>query len=144
MRFVNLTLNAKISMAISAAEVLLHPDSKMMKELVQKNDFKFNSGPGLDVVLSLVTRREPIEILFYKSLNPWSAAVGNFGGEAIHFNSRKFSSLSFHEVVGCLLHEYSHYCGFNHGTGRLANYKTPEKCQYSVPYFLSENVKRWI
>jgi hypothetical protein len=39
-----------------------------------------------------------------------------------------------------ICHEYGHLCGFGHGN----NYKTNYKCEWSLPYYLSENVSRWL
>jgi hypothetical protein len=139
-RFVNNTLYSKINDAIKSAEKLLQGHSLMMEEIRVKNDFKFNSGSGREVYLRLLPAREPIDIFTYRSANPWSRAVGFFDGKAIHINTRKICSLDHYDLVGLLLHEFSHYAGFNHGN----NYKTQEKMLYSLPYFISSNVKRWL
>jgi len=79
-------------------------------------------------------------IFFYKPFNVFSKAMGYSDGKAIYLNSRKFKDFSFNDLVGLLLHERLHMVGFSHGN----NYKTAEKCLYSVNYFVSENIERWI
>jgi hypothetical protein len=140
MRFINKTIHSDITRAIDDATKLLQGHSSLMEEIRTKNDFKFNSGTGREVYLRLLPLREPIDIFTFRSINPWSRSVGYFDGEAIHINTRKIDGLDHADMVGLLLHEFSHYCGFKHGN----NYKTREKMLYSLPYWLSENVKRWL
>lgn len=140
MRFLNLSGKKEIELACTVATGLLHPSSSMMKDLIQKNDWKYNSGSGADVVSKLVAPRPAIEVYTYRPKNPWTSALGYFDGKAIHVNIRKLPYLSAIELIGLKLHEYSHYCGLTHGN----NYKTQEKCLHSVPYFISENVSRWL
>lgn len=138
MRFVNKTNKITIDAAIMEVDYLLKHDSPLMADLYAKTDWKFNSGSSADILITLLRKRDPIDIYYYKPLYPWSAALGYFDGEAIHINYKKM--LSHKDVVGLLLHEYAHYCGYKHGN----NYKSKEKCLYSVPYWLSENVKNYI
>lgn len=140
MRFVNNTNNATVDRAIKIAEELLKPDSKMMLDLMVKNDWKYDSGDGIAVVSKIQAPKAPIEVNFYKPWNRWSSAIGYFDGKAIFINIRKFPFMYIDDIVANLCHEYMHYVGFHHGN----NYKTEEKCLYSVPYFVSENIKLWI
>lgn len=139
MRFENCTLHHNISHAIEQVEKLLHPSSKMIKELSQKNDFKFNSGLGSDVVLRLLTLGKTLKIFTYRPWNPFSRAMGYYDGKAIHININKIDSFDYGEICGLLLHEYAHHCGFAHGN----NFPSKEKNLYSVPYFLSTNITKW-
>jgi hypothetical protein len=139
-RFENRTNQSKINAAIEIAEKLLNIDSKMLGEIAFKNDFKYNSGVGFVVANALIKERPLIPVFTYKSFNPWSAAIGYFDGKAIYVNIRKLPSMDAIDVAKNLCHEYSHYCGFGHGN----NYKTKEKTLYSVPYFISENLQKWI
>jgi hypothetical protein len=139
-RFQNLTNQQKISDAILIAENLLSFKSNMMTEIKLKNDFKYGSGTGENVFQELYKDHPIVNIYTYRSFNPWSAAIGYSDGKAIYTNVRKLPSMSVVDVVGNILHEYAHYCGFSHGN----NYKTEEKCLYSVPYYLSENIEKWI
>lgn len=140
MRFLNLSGKRELEIAANEATRLLHPSSSMMRELIQKNDWKYNSGPGSDVVAKLAAPRPAIEVFTYRPVNPWTSALGYFDGRRIHVNIRKLPTLSAIDLIGLMLHEWSHYCGLSHGN----NFKTQEKCLYSVPYFASENVERWL
>lgn len=148
MRFVNKTGDGKVDIAINAAEELLKEQSKMMVELRSKQDWRYDSGSGADVVANLLKEKAVIPVYFWSSWRPTSA-VGYFDGAAIHINKSKMPFFSTADLLGLLLHEYSHYQGFHHVDPgwlgrRRANYKTEEKCLYSVPYFISENVARWL
>lgn len=140
MRFRNNIIDPKVSEAIKKAEDLLMAGSNMINELTEKNDFKFNSGSGVQVALNLILAREPINVYTYKPFYPFSKALGYYDGEAIWINIRKMQVMNVDSLVGLLLHEHSHYCGYTHGN----NYKSKEKVLYSVPYFLSENVEKWL
>ena len=140
MRFKNNIINSKVSEAIKKAESILMAGSNMINELAEKDDFKYNSGHGVQVALNLILVKEPINVYTYKSINPFSKAIGYYDGEAIWINSRKMQAMDINSLVGLFIHEYSHYCGYGHGN----NYKSQEKCLYSVPYYLSENVARWV
>lgn len=140
MRFENRTLNNSIGFAITTASELLNANSKLMSELFYKNDWKYNSGTGIDVFYKITGSAKIAPIFFYKPFNPFTKAMGYSDGKAIYLNSRKFNDFSFNDLVGLLCHEYLHMVGFSHGS----NYKTSEKCLYSVNYFVSENVGKWI
>lgn len=145
MRFNNRTNNPELASAISLAEKLLLSDSKMMQEVRNKNDFRFNSGTGEQVYTELLTPPPwPIPVYTYRPKNPFTKAIAYRDALGIHFNVYKIKSLDTVSMTGTLLHELSHDEGFNHGTGWFANYKTDEKVKYSVPYFLSENVSKWL
>lgn len=140
MRFENRTIQPEIAQAIEIAERLLLSMSKMMIELEDKNDWKYNSGQGKDVVINLQLRQAPLKVFTYKPINPWSSAIGYFDGFSMHINTRKLPFMSVKDIAANLLHEYCHYAGFTHGN----NYKTKDKCLYSVPYYVSENIDKWI
>ncbi len=138
MKFVNKTNKIIIESAILDAELLLKPDSQLMKDIFAKKDWKYNSGSSGDIFLNLLRPRDPIDVYYYKPIYPWSSVLGYFDGEAIHLNYKKI--LNHKAIVGLLLHEYAHYCGYGHGN----NYKSKEKCLYSVPYWLSENIGDYV
>ena len=138
MIFLNKTDSLIIDTAISDAESLLKPNSPVFKDILNKNDWKYDSGPGADIVARLIMPKPPIEVFYYKPIYPWSAALGYYDGESIHINYRKV--LNHSAIVGLLLHEYAHYCGFKHAN----NYKSKDKVLFSVPYWLSENVNKYL
>lgn len=140
-RFKNNTIHAKIDEAIRDAEALLDPRSPMVFEIYTKFDFEFNSGHPVQIISKLLASKEPVVNIFtYRPFNPWTSAIGYFDGKDIHINVRKLPYLSHVDLVANLCHEYAHACGFTHGN----NYKTEYKCKHSVPYFISENVGRWL
>lgn len=139
-RFYNMTTQQKISDAILIAEKLLGYNSKMLIEISKKDDFKYNSGKGVEVALTLHSERSLVKVYTYKPFNPWTSAIGYSDGKAIYVNIRKLPNMSVIDVASNLTHEYSHYCGFSHSS----NYKTQDKVLFSVPYYLSENIRRWL
>jgi hypothetical protein len=139
-RFKNCTTNRDIDEAIAIAEMLLLPDSKMMKELRQKNDWKFNSGNGERVVSELSKPRNVVSVFTYRPFNFFTSAIAFRDAKGIHFNSLKISQTDITSKIGTLLHEFAHEAGFGHGN----NFKNQEKIDFSVSYFLSENVEKWI
>jgi len=140
MRFRNCIIDKKMVHAIKWANNLLKPSSKMILDILQKTDWKYNSGSPSDIILRLLAEREPVNVYTYRPWNPFSKAIAYTDGKAIHFNIKKIGDLSETEMVGCLLHEYAHICGFNHGN----NFPSEDKNNFSVPYYLSQNVKKWI
>lgn len=141
MKFRNCVIDRNVDFAVKQVEKLLTADSHMIKELSAKTDWKYGAE---NVVAKLLENKEPINVYTYRSKNPFSKAVGYFDGKAIHISTKALQTFNFEQLCGLLLHEYSHYCGYNHGTGMTANYKNDDKVKYSVPYFLSENITRWV
>lgn len=140
-RFINQTTSSRISDAIVEAEKLLDPNSRLASDILWKDDWKYNSGTPKNIyTLLFEVEWKPISIYTYRPKNPFSKAIGYFDGKAIHINIRKLPQISGEGLVGLCLHEYAHACGFTHGS----NWKTKEKCEKSVPYFLSENISRWL
>jgi hypothetical protein len=141
-KFENRTNNENIKRAIFVAHDMLQPDTDMYDSVFYKDDWKYDGiKQGSHVIYNLIDIKRPVAQVFtYKPFNPWTSAIAYFDGKAIHFNIRKLPFLTVEQITGTLLHEYAHYCGFTHGN----NFKTKEKCLYSVPYFLSENVSRWL
>jgi hypothetical protein len=139
-RFQNNVIDKKVAQAITEAERLLQKESDLILNVTLKNDFKYNSGLGENVAMELLKERPPLPVFTYTPWNPWSRAIGYFDGKAMYLNLRKLPSMSIEEIAANLIHEYSHYAGFRHGS----NYKTREKCLYSVPYFLSSNTGKWL
>ena len=140
-RFYNNILgNKEVADAITIAEKLFMPDSPMMIELKAKNDWKYNSGTGEEVFKKITECTKIAPVFMYKSKWFWSAALGYSDGKSIYINSRKFGSLDKAELIGLLLHEAAHMCGFSHAN----NYKTEDKVKFSVPYYVSENIVKWL
>lgn len=142
-KFQNRTNYIAITNAVKAADKLFDPFSPMMRELQHKNDWGYDSGSGNEVRQRLMGG-DIIGIYTYRPWNPFTKAIGYFDGTNIHINIYKLPKLTHKELVGLLLHEGAHGAGFNHGTGPFRNYKTKHKCLYSVNYYMSENVGKWL
>lgn len=139
-RFSNQTLDNRITTAINVAEGLLSFKSPMMEEIKLKNDFKYNSGTGEKVFLELYKDHSIVNVYTYKPFYRWSKVIGYSDGKSVFINIRKLPNLSLNDIIGNLIHEYSHHCGFSHGS----NTPSEEKNKFSVPYFLSSNLERWL
>jgi hypothetical protein len=139
-RFENRTCETKLNALINKANELLHHESKMMREISWKNDFKYNSGDAQAVFLKFLTCDKVAPIFFYKPKNPFTKALGYSKNGEIYLNSKKFNYFTEIDIIGLLVHEYAHVAGFSHGS----NYPSSEKNNFSVPYFLSSNIKKWI
>jgi len=140
MRFRCNIIDPKVVEAVKKAEDLLQAGSNMIFDVSNKNDFKYGSGSGVQIAVNLIKLREPIDIYAYKPFYPFIKAIGYYDGEAIWINIRKMKVMNIDALIGLLLHEYAHYCRYSHGN----NYKSKGKLLYSVPYYLSENVSKWL
>ena len=140
MRFQVNIISKEVKAAAIVAENLFHPCSEMMDELRVKDDFKYNSGTGIEVVSKISGFNKTIQVFSYKPWYAYSKAIGYSDSKGIHINLRKLGSLSHADIVGWLVHEASHQVGFTHSS----NYPSEFKNNFSVPYFLSSNVERWL
>lgn len=142
--FVNYTVYKELDEAIKIATSLLEANSRMMLGLLDKNDFKFNSGKGVEVYRRLVKCDKVAAVYTYRPKNPFTKAVAYREGDNIFFNVYKVKKLNVLDFASTLLHERAHMAGFNHGTGYFQNWVTDEKLLYSVPFYLSENIGKWL
>jgi hypothetical protein len=143
MRFRNCIIGKELSNPIQVIESLLTPYSVMTKDLKKNADiFKYDTPKNF--IELLLGKKEPIGVFTFKPKNPWSKVIGYYQNGKIHLNIKKLPFMTENEIIGFLLHEYAHYSGLNHGSGPLRNYITEDKLKYSVPYYLSQNVKKWI
>ena len=142
-RFNLCAVSTKLEIAIHDAQNLLNHNTRMINEIADKQDWKYNSGTGLAVRDSLLKERDVINVYVAPSKN--TKAVAYFQNGNIYIYQNYLDTVLFANLVGTLLHEYAHYCGFNHNSSfGTSNFKTKAKCLYSVPYYLSENVARWV
>jgi len=144
-RFRNCVIDANLPQAIKIAEGLLSAGSNMIEEISNKTDFKYDSGSGIQVAMKLLSGKDPINVYTYRPFRKSSKVIGYFQNGAIHINIYVLEKFDLKLIVGNLLHEYAHSCGFHHNSAfRTSNFKTEHKVKHSVPYFLSENVEKWI
>lgn len=143
-RFINNSTNRLLSEYIQDATTLLLPNSVMIADLKNKNDWRYNSGNGLNVAVKLMQAGNAVPVYVVpKTRN--TSAVAYFQNGKTFLYADYVESASQEDIVGTLLHEYAHHQGFNHfSSWGTSNYKTQEKCLYSVPYYLSSNVKKWL
>lgn len=140
MRFQNNVIDKNVTQAIIAAENLFSPLSPMMQAIQKKNDFKFNSGSGEEIFQKIMNHRQSLPVFTYRPKWRFSKAIGYYDGRAMHINLYKLPGMSHADIVANLCHEKLHHIGFSHGN----NWKTEEKCLFSVPYFASENITKWL
>lgn len=140
-RFQNSTVGLpKLVEAIALAELDLLPTSNMLRDIAAKNDWKYNSGTGTKVFFQLTQERPPVTVYVTQG-DPDSAAIGMYQNGVITLYAHYVERATVEELRASLRHEYAHYCGFSHLSGPFnltSNYKTKDKCLYSVPYWLSE------
>lgn len=141
-RFKNNVISKKIAQAVVDADLMLHPGSSMMQDISSKNDFRFNTGTGVDVYTKIIACNIVAPVFTYRPKWPWSSALGYSDKKGIHLNVYKIEVMTHAETVGLLCHEYLHQVGFGHGN----NFKTEEKVKYSVNYFASEGISngKWV
>jgi len=140
--FINCTLNESVNSGIFIAHKLLSPYSVMSKELKQKTDWKYDTPDNFLEILT--TYKGKINVYTFRPKNPWSKVIAYYERDAINFNIRKLPDLGSVAIAGTLIHELCHHLGIHHGTGRLRNYKTQDKSLYSVPYYISDNIHKWV
>lgn len=138
-RFQNSTVGvSKLVEAIRLAESDFLHSSEIMNAVRLKNDWKYGAGTGEEVAFELTKERPLISVYVSRASRP-TKALGVFANGVITFYDHYLETASIEDLRRSLRHEYSHYCGFNHNSALwTSNYKTKDKCLYSVPYWLSE------
>jgi hypothetical protein len=140
LRFDNRTANTALNPLIKRANELLDIGSNMMLAVRYKDNFRYNSGAGLDIALKFHSCEKVAPIFFYRPKNPFTKALGYSKNGEVYLNSKKFNYFTEVDIIGLLVHEYAHVAGFSHGS----NYPSTEKNNFSVPYYLSHNISKWI
>lgn len=143
---------AKVAVETALAEVnrLLMPKSPMIAYVAQKSDWRFDIESGIKAAFTLVqvpSNTVPVEIIFPK--NRGTAMTMNWSGSAIQINGYWIVNASHSAIVGGVIHEWCHALGFHHQEkGMLGyirrNYWNKNKSLYSLPYHLSDNIKKWV
>ena len=140
MRFQVNIISKEVKAAAILAEGLFDYQSAMMHELAEKDDFKYGAGFGWQVVAKIRAYDKTIPVFSYRPWYVFSKAIGYSDKRGIHINLNKLKSMSPEDIVSWLVHEASHQVGFTHSS----NYPSEFKNNFSVPYFLSSNVERWL
>lgn len=136
MKLENRTNHKIITDAVKAAHKHLEFNSKMLNDIRDKDDFAYNSGSGEEIYKKIVNNDSVIFVYTYKPAWRWTKALGYSDGIGIHVNLLRLDTMRFEDLVGLLCHESMHQAGFGHGN----NWKTREKCEKSVPYYVSEGI----
>jgi len=140
-RFSNMTTQQKISDAIKIAESLLAYNSKMLIEISKKDDFRYDSGSGLQVFNKINSCEVSAPVFTYKPKWVFTKALGYSDKTGIYLNLRKLSSLDSASLVGLLCHEWLHFGPkFSHGNNKPSEFKNT----HSVNYFVSSNIETWL
>lgn len=144
-RFSNETGFLKVSMAAAVVSELLTEKSPLIQEVKFKK-FKYGSGTGYSVAENLLSLSGLVDIKLYYPRYKNSNAIGHFSEGNIFLNAYRAEGLMMNDLIGFILHELAHKLGYHHKSWIwfLNNRKTKDKCEFSVPYFLSENVERWV
>lgn len=133
-------IDDNVATAWKQAEKMLTPESPMMLALRAKNDWRFDSGTGSLVHENMLRLSAPMRVELYWPRNRFTSAIGTYYKGTLRINGYKLPHLSVPKLVAHLCHEYAHHMGFNHGS----NYYSKEKGLYSVPYYISDNMEKWL
>lgn len=79
-----------------------------------------------------------VNVVPYKTVNPWSKVIGYAKGNTIYVNTRK-SDLSLLDRIENIFHEATHLIGFSHDGNRVTNYNLK-----TVPYLSANIFKNFI
>lgn len=143
-KFKQNAISEKLKFCIKLADEKLSPGSKMMNYISIKNDWKYDSGSGEDVVKALLKPKAPICVYVVKPKRK-TKAVAYYQNGDIYLYSTYLETAPLESIVATLVHEYSHYCGFHHNSRFwTSNFKTQHKVDFSVPYHLSDGIEKGI
>lgn len=122
-----------LSVRMAAHYVYLHhQDPEFLKRIRSVKEFTHTKLHPIEVskAIELNIIKLKIPIVGYKTVNPWSKAIGYAKNGTIFINERKsFGVLDRAETI---LHETLHLIGFSHNGNRVTNYNLQ-----SVPYLAS-------
>lgn len=106
-------------------------DRAFMKKIAEVKQYNHTSLSPVEVAqgLYLDAHYAQLTIEGYKSVNPWSKAIGHAEGSTIYVNLRKLKHLDIYERCGNFYHEFCHLAGFSHDGNKVTPYNLG-----SVPY----------
>jgi hypothetical protein len=118
---------------IKASAILVEKhcnDNEFFDSLLKVQKFNHTKLPTPQICEVLFSKTAmDIYIKPYKSVNPFSAAIGYAEGNVIYANIRKLDSIDLYERIQNIYHEYCHLAGFSHDGNRPTPYNLG-----SVPY----------
>lgn len=142
--------NVNVKLAILDADEILMPYSPMIAEVALKKDWQYDVLSGEYVAVTLTQMpKTPVSVEIYYPRYKFSAQTCAWDGKRIGINGYWLQSADHLELVGGIAHEWCHKQGFHHidkgwWGARRANFWTKNKSLYSVPYYISDNIGRWI
>jgi hypothetical protein len=106
-------------------------DKKLMTLLASVTRYNHTHLDSMEVSQTLYAHAVNLEITVegYKSVNPWSKAIGHAKGTTIYVNTRKLYDLDVYERCGNFYHEFCHLAGFEHKGNSATKYNLE-----TVPY----------
>lgn len=112
-----------------------YADAEFLNRLAKVKKFNHTDYSPLEVskILPVAMKDISLEVIPYKSINPFSAAIGYAEGDKIFINTRK-PNLPVMDRVQTLYHESCHVVGFTHKGNRPNMYNLG-----TVPY-LAANI----
>jgi len=124
----------------ASAIVMKHyKDDDFLEKLIEVDSFNHTHQSPIMVSFQLgnMPRSMTFTIKEYKSLNPFSKAIGYAKDGIIYFNSRKSGTIL--DRVETIYHEITHLCGYSHNGNRVNSYNL-----LSVPYLASNIFKNYV
>lgn len=106
-------------------------DRAFMKKIAEVKHYNHTSLSPVEIAQALYVHSYDMTIIVegYKSVNPWSKAIGYAQDNEIYVNLRKIQDLDIYERCGNFYHEFCHLAGFKHDGNRVTPYNLG-----SVPY----------
>jgi hypothetical protein len=125
----------------AASIVMKHfQDREFLQRLENVSSFNYTTDSSQVVAqrLAKIMSHLEIKIVPYKSMNPWSKAIGYAEGNTIFVNTRKLH-LSFIDRVENIFHEASHLCNYSHDGNRVTQFNLR-----TVPYLSASIFARYV
>lgn len=139
--------NSKIKSTTSKANEILNSDAFYEKIKNKEGGYLYSNCAGSLIAAATKSFRTPIEVVIYKSKNPWTSANGYFTPSkphTVHLNTRKLGR-SNASIVATKVHEFFHAVDAKEehlSFGHKDNKHTPEKedCAPFYADFIAENM----
>jgi hypothetical protein len=126
---------------LAASIVMRHyRDEQFLSRLKNVTNFNYTTDSSRVVAQRLSTIMDHLEIKIkpYKSINPFSRAIGYAEGNTIFVNTRKLH-LSHIDRIENIYHEATHLCNYSHDGNRVTQFNLR-----TVPYLSASIFARYI
>ena len=125
-------INCKVSdkTCIEAADsiVLLMKDNHFLMLVSEIESFNETKHSGKEVAHTIKSANFTVNIVPYKTTNPYSSVIGYASGNTVYVNTRKLG-LSFKDRASNFMHEILHLMDYSHNGNYNNSYN-----QNTVPY----------